>query len=145
VYNTDTTDTYTLLDNFNGATPTMQFTTEEEQNDSINFLDITITRDRNHFTLDIYRKLTATDSIIPQDSYHPIEQKLSTIHYLQNRIATYPTDKQNKRKETQIVDHILFDNNYSVMTLNTRKNRNKNEQERVQSAEKMVKIHIYGR
>jgi hypothetical protein len=44
VYNTYTTDIYTILDNFNSATPTMQFTNEEEQNDSIycNCFDITI-------------------------------------------------------------------------------------------------------
>jgi hypothetical protein len=44
---------------------------EEETDNSINFLDITIKKVNNTFTTDIYRKPTTTDSIIPRDSCHP--------------------------------------------------------------------------
>jgi len=49
--------------------------------------------------LSIYRKLTATDIIIPNDSRHPPKHKLAAIRYLSNRISTYPMNETEKRKE----------------------------------------------
>jgi len=36
-----------------------------------------------------YRKPSMTDTIIPSNSYHPTEQKMSAI-YVINRMQTYP-------------------------------------------------------
>jgi len=46
VYNDHSTDTDKLLELFNNALPTMTFSIEKESDDSINFLDITIKKDR---------------------------------------------------------------------------------------------------
>jgi hypothetical protein len=101
--------------------------------------------DRNCFTFNIYRKLTATDSVIPQDSCHPIEQKLRAMLHLQNKIVTYPTDEQNKCKQKQIVDHILHNNHYSVMTLNTwKKQKQKLTGTHTVTAEKWAKFMYMG-
>jgi hypothetical protein len=43
---------------------------EEEFKHKINFLDITISKDHNNIMFSIYRKPTATDMIIPNDSCH---------------------------------------------------------------------------
>jgi hypothetical protein len=37
-------------------------------------------------SFNIYRKPTATDTIIPNDSCHPSEHKLAAIRYLTNRL-----------------------------------------------------------
>jgi hypothetical protein len=65
----------------------------------INFLDITISKVDHKISFNVYRKPTATDIIIPNDSCHPPEQKLAAIKYLINRLSTYPMNETNKRKE----------------------------------------------
>jgi len=47
----------------------MHFTMEEVDN-GINFLDITNSKVDHKISFDIYKKLTATDIIIPNDSCH---------------------------------------------------------------------------
>jgi hypothetical protein len=42
VYNHDKTNINEVLNGFNDVTPTMQFTIEEENNNQLNFLDVTI-------------------------------------------------------------------------------------------------------
>jgi len=57
----------------------MKFTLEEERESRINFLDITIIKDGNNLSFDIYRKPTTTDTIIPNGSRHSREHKLMAI------------------------------------------------------------------
>ena len=71
-------------------TPTMTSTMEEEVDNSINFLDITISKNDKKSSFNVYRKPTATDIIIPSDSCHITEQKLAAIRNLVNRLSTYP-------------------------------------------------------
>jgi len=66
----------------------MKFTTEEEKENKINFLDITISKEENNISFDIYRKPATTDTIIPNESYHPQEHKLAVIRYKVNRMET---------------------------------------------------------
>ena len=68
----------------------MTFTVEEEMDNSINFLDITISKDENKISFNVCRKPTATDIIIRNDLCHPPEQMLAAIKYLVNRLSTYP-------------------------------------------------------
>ena len=75
IYNERKTDIEDLLWFFNNIAPKLNFTIEKETRGSINFLDLTIHRDVNIFSIDIYRKPTYTDSIIPIDSCHPIKHK----------------------------------------------------------------------
>ena len=82
VYNERKTNIDQLLDQFNNVTPKTEFTIEKETEGKINFLDITITRDLDKLSIDIYRKPTYSDAIIPHDSCHPTEHKLAAIRYL---------------------------------------------------------------
>jgi hypothetical protein len=79
MYKEDNTNVYKMLDDFNNLAPTMKFTLEDEQNNKINLLDITITKNHNGLAFEIYRKPTATDTIIPNDSCHPREHKTAAI------------------------------------------------------------------
>jgi regulator of PEP synthase PpsR (kinase-PPPase family) len=85
---------------------------EHETDNRINFLDLTIKKDNGHLSFEIYRKPTCTDIIIPRDSCHPTEQKLSAIRYLHNRNNTYTTDQDSKQKEHAIINQILHNNRY---------------------------------
>ena len=62
------------------------------------------------FSIDIYRKPTYTDSIIPIDSCHPIEHKYATIRYLQNRLNSYQLSHEKKEKESKIIQDTLHNN-----------------------------------
>jgi hypothetical protein len=55
--------------------PKIKFTIEEEVNNKINFLDISIEKTHNELQLGIYRKPTATDLVIHNESCHPYEHK----------------------------------------------------------------------
>jgi hypothetical protein len=87
MYKEDRTNTRDILNDFNTITPNMKFTLEEEEN-KINYLDITITRKHDSLSFEIYRKPTTTDVIIPNDSCHPSEHKTAAIRYFCNRIKT---------------------------------------------------------
>ena len=72
---------------------------EKETDNSINFLDVTIRKENDTLTFNIYRKPTTTDSIIPRDSCHPQEHKYVPIRHLINRMNTYNLNAANKDEE----------------------------------------------
>ena len=95
----DTTNIYDVLNMFNNIMPTMKFTIEEEKENKINFLDITISKEENNIWFDIHRKPSTTDTVIPNESCHPQEHKLAAIRYLANRMETYNLSATKKEKE----------------------------------------------
>jgi hypothetical protein len=115
-----------VLNSFNSIMPTMMFTMEKERNNTINFLDIAVTKESDKFKYDIYRKNTTTDSIIPSDSCHPVEHKMATVRYLKNRMNGYHLNAENKRKGRETIKHIPQANKYDASILDTPpKTRNK--------------------
>jgi hypothetical protein len=72
---------------------------EKEFNNSVNFLDITIYKTDHNIPFNIYRKPTATDTIIPNDLCHPPEYKMPALSHLAIRLLTYPMNDTNKKKE----------------------------------------------
>ena len=86
VYDKTVTDIDKVLECFNKIMPTMKFTIEKEREDMINFLDITIEKEKDKLVFYVYRKPNATDSIIPFDSCHPTEHKTAALRYLTNRV-----------------------------------------------------------
>jgi hypothetical protein len=89
VYGERKTNIDTLLKGFKNLSPKLKFTVEKEVEQKINFPDITISREQNKMSIDIYGKPIYTDVIIPSDSCNPKEQKMAAIHYLHNRLNTY--------------------------------------------------------
>jgi hypothetical protein len=85
---------------------TMAFTIEKEQNNKINFLDITINKQQDSVAFEIYRKPTTTDIIIPNDSCHPREHKTAAIRYYYNRMNTYKMTPENKQKEKDNIRYL---------------------------------------
>ena len=83
---------------------------ETETDNSINFLDISIQNERNKLSINIYRKPTATDVIIPKDSCHPPKHKHATIRYLLNVMNSYSLNEDNKKAKYNVIEQILTSN-----------------------------------
>jgi hypothetical protein len=79
-------------------------------------------------TFELFRKPTATDTIIPNDLYHPLEQKLGAIRYFANRIHTYNLNHLQKQKETDTIKQIIHNNKYNTSILNRICNNKKQKQ-----------------
>jgi hypothetical protein len=113
VYNTLHMDINKTLIDFNNVLRKMQFIDEEENNNQINFIDLSISRtETSLLQFGIFRKPTATDIIIHSTPCHPTEHKISDINYLINRAVTYPISKYNINKEKQTIDYLLKANGY---------------------------------
>ena len=67
IYKNNTINIHEVLTTFNNMTLTKKFTMEEKAENKINLLDIAISKDDKIISFNIYRKPTATDTIIPND------------------------------------------------------------------------------
>jgi hypothetical protein len=106
-YDTSNTNINDTLSDFNNIHHKIHFTIENELNNQLNFLDLTIIRHHNNLQFGIYRKNTTTDIMIHNDSCYPTEHKMSGINYLINRITTYPITNYNLKIENQIINCLL--------------------------------------
>jgi hypothetical protein len=86
MYKVDNTNIQRLLEEFNNLATSMKFTLEKEQNNRINFLDITITKDHDGLSFENDRKPSTTDIIIPNDLCYPWEHKTAAISFCCNRM-----------------------------------------------------------
>jgi len=132
-----------VLEEFNYIFPTSNFTVEEEKENSLNYLDVTLKRMQKHINLSIFSKPTTTDYIIPIDSGRPVDQKFATIRSFSSGICSYPTEKTEKEKKIRTDKSILHNNWYNtvyhkyysdMMTKNKEKeeeNHGDNNQERM--------------
>ncbi|KAK5647251.1 hypothetical protein RI129_002143 [Pyrocoelia pectoralis] len=92
----------------------IKFTMETEQNNSLNYLDLTLTRDNNTIQYNIYRKPTTTDVIIPYQSHHAPQIKNASFNFMFNRLLSTPLSTKNFNRELDIIYQIGTNNNYPV-------------------------------
>jgi hypothetical protein len=140
VYNTLHTDINKTLKEFNDIHHKILFTTEEEIDNQITFLDLSISRTPNNLQFGIFRKPTAIDKMIHNTPCHTTEHKISGINYLINRI-TYSISEHNINKEKQITDHLLKVNGYDHLNtddlIRRRKQRQPTEKDKNQNQKKL--------
>jgi hypothetical protein len=127
IYDESTTNIKGLLHCLNNPNPKLKFTLEKEVESRINFLDLTIHREHNKFSIDIYRKPTFTDTIIPSDSCHPEEHKLAAVCFLCNRLDNYHLPPDRRQNEDNLIQQILQNNGYSTSARPPTRNSNKQE------------------
>ena len=78
-----------VLDKINAGHPSIQFTSEEENNSALNYLDMTLKKKEDgSLGFSIYRKSTHTDKYLDYSSTHPLEHKNSVIRTLYHRAQT---------------------------------------------------------
>lgn len=102
-----------LLDYANSLHSKIKFTHEiENNNKSINFLDLTIMRNSNSFSFNIFRKPTYSDATIPYNSYNDMSHKLAAYKSMIHRAFTIPLTKEDQDKELTIIKSIAHNNGY---------------------------------
>jgi hypothetical protein len=79
--------------------PELQFTEELEQDNTLNFLEITIHKTPTNIKISIYRKPACTDTLIPYTSNQPIQHKHAAVIYLYSRLNSYHPDKEECQHE----------------------------------------------
>jgi hypothetical protein len=86
-------------------------TASPESNNTVNFLDLSITRDPTHLSIGIYRKPTTTDTTINFMSNHPMEQKLTAYRFLIRRRLTLPLNTEQQQNEWRQILRTARNNN----------------------------------
>lgn len=101
-----------FLEVINSLNPKIKFTFEKEENNSINFLDLTITKIDDRLSFNIYRKKTFTDVTIPMDSQHPLSHKLAAYNSMIHRAFNIPLSNVDFSAELRTIKRIAFNNGY---------------------------------
>ena len=92
----------------------IRFTYEEEQNDSMSFLDIKITRELGKLTTSVYRKKTFSGVYLNYGSYLPVDYKKGLITTLLYRTYTICSDYVKLHEEISKLKIIWQKNNFPL-------------------------------
>jgi hypothetical protein len=85
-----------------------------EENKTTNYLDIAIHRTPSNWQTAIYRKPTATDTIIQYTSNHPSQHKHAAVKFLCNRLHTYDLQLDEFLQEENTIQNILYNNSFPI-------------------------------
>lgn len=124
------TDMINLQAGMNSMHNKITFTSELEQNNSLNFLDLTIRKENKEHVYSIYRKSTTCDTIIHASSCHPLRYKLSFFNSMIYRLLKIPLKPAEVKKELNILKQIAVANGYNddVVMKTYKKLKNKSTQ-----------------
>jgi hypothetical protein len=117
IYDHTKTNLNQVLNDFNNIHNMIQYTIKKENNNEINFLDISIHRLQSSLEYKIYPKPTSTSTIIHNTSCHPVEQKVMAFNFLFNRLNLYPLNNINKNNKLQIINQIAKENEYQPTSM----------------------------
>jgi hypothetical protein len=102
-----------LLTYINKAHKNLTFTAEYEINRTLNFLDLSITKDKNQkHSFNIYRKPTTTDTLIHSSSNHPTQHKHAAFHSMIHRLNNIPMSIENYNTEVNTIKFLAQSNGY---------------------------------
>ena len=90
---------------------TITFTLEQEQNQSLAFLDVKITQN-NTISTTIYKKPTYTDRYLQFDLHHLKHHKFAVAKTLHNRINTHVMNSDDKATLHKQMQHSLMLNGF---------------------------------
>ena len=106
-----------VINNINSINNNLSFSMTKEEYNKINFLDLTLIRNKSNIEINIHRKETCTDTVIHYHSNHPTEQKMAAFRYYINRLITLPLTQKGKdfpieritRLKTQLITRLHKD------------------------------------
>jgi hypothetical protein len=96
IFDQNKTDEKTIMIHMNNIDKHLEFKLSEEENNTINYLDLSIHRNTKSTDFGIYRKPTHTDVIVQFSSNHPLKHKLAALNFYTYRMLTLPIAKQAK-------------------------------------------------
>ena len=112
-------DVEAFLHHLNNQHPRIKFTTEEEKDRKLPFLDALVHKKQDGYTkTTIYRKPTHTDQYLNWKSNHHISQKANIIKTFEHRINTIITEEEDKPPELKHVKTALKKCGHPNWTLN---------------------------
>ena len=85
----------------------MQFTFEQENDETISFLDILISRKRNDITITVYRKSTCNDIHVNWNAYTPATLKRGVLKTLVERAYVLCSTDQRLEGELEYLEKVL--------------------------------------
>lgn len=113
-----------FFNHLNSIEKSIQFTMEEEEHNSIAFLDVKITRQSDQsFATSIFRKKTHTNRYLNFNSNHPNCHKRSVVNSLFSRVRTIVSDPREQKKEMNFIKKTLRDNGYPKKFLTKQRKR----------------------
>ena len=102
-----------FLQHLNSQQPTIRFTMEIEKDNTIPFLDTSVSRDSNGLlTTTVYRKPTHTDQYLAYDSHHPQSVKRGIVKCLYDRAKHLTSKPSAISKEKKHLLSVLVSNGY---------------------------------
>ena len=102
-----------FLQHLNCQQSTIRFTMEIKKDNTIPFLDITVTRDSNGLvTTTVYRKPTHINQYIAYDSHHPQSVKRATVKCLYDRAKRLTTKASVISEKKRHLSSVLISNGY---------------------------------
>lgn len=110
-------DCYIILAELNSHHKKLQFTVEEETNNTLAYLDMKIIRNNNKLHFDWYTKPTSSGRILNYFSDQPTHHKINTAKNLINKITTISDEQFINNNFIKIRD-ILTNNNYPIKLTN---------------------------
>lgn len=118
IFDGSTQDLANFTNFLNSLHSSITFTHEIENNSTLPFLDLNITRTNNSLKFSIYHKPTSTDSTIHFSSNHPYNQKLAAFHSYFSRLFAIPLNEHDFMQELNIIRQIGSNNGYPQKLLN---------------------------
>lgn len=119
IINIDNTTTDEVEDIINLLHPNIKFTSELEENNEINFLDVTVKRNNSNLTFNIFRKSTHTSHTINNFSNHPATHKKAAFQSMINRAIKLPLNTDNFKNELTTLKFIAKENNFNTKMIDT--------------------------
>lgn len=90
-----------MLNILNAQDEQIRFTSEEESENRLPFLDVTVGRREGNLTTSVYRKGTHTNRVLSFDSHHPLSAKKAVIISLFDRTKTHFKDDDHEGKKAE--------------------------------------------
>ena len=108
-----------FFDYINKQHPNLSFTMEQENNSSLSFLDVLITKTRNSFSTSVFRKPTNSSLTTSFFSFCSYKFKINSISTLLSRAYNVSSSYQLLHKELQFIINLFSKNGFPKQLIET--------------------------